>query len=234
MSSRPNHNNDGPQKQKPTNKNECRKQKVIKTSAYPVPGTGRGHLFPQSGKHVSHPSPSQSRFELGGLPHMVKTNARSLHSMSGEFGFLMVCPWKCLPQCPPISFFPPWFLPQLIPSLSNFPCSFPLSFSLSLSTCVFDVLVSVLFRLLFFFFWLMVSVFSQTSNNICCHTLKSPAKLMILNSAHWIISVWMSYICFKPGAKLKHVFHFLPKPHLPPLAFCYLQRNAGGLESNQH
>lgn len=73
------------------------------------------------------------------------------------------------------------------------------------------------------FSWLMVSVFSQTSNNICCHTLKFPAKLMILNSAHWIISVWVSYIRFKPAAKLKHVFHFLPKPHLPPLAFCYLQ-----------
>lgn len=28
------------------------------TSAYPVPGAGRGHSFPQSGKHMSHPSSS--------------------------------------------------------------------------------------------------------------------------------------------------------------------------------
>lgn len=107
----------------------------------------------------------------------------------------------------------------------SLPLLLPLSFFLPVLLIIPFLLVSLKIWFLSSSFssfsWMTIFGSSQTSNNICCHTLKFPVKVMILNSAHWIISVQMSYIHFKPGAKLKHVFHFLPKSYLPRFVFTW-------------
>lgn len=97
-------------------------------------GAWRGHSFPQSGKYRPLPSSSLSLvtepgFELGELPHRMKTNALSFPLMTGEFGFFNGLSLEVSSTVLTRLIFPPEKLLFLDFILSSFPIS-PTSFVL--------------------------------------------------------------------------------------------------------